>query len=357
MIIPVILSGGSGTRLWPLSTPEKPKQFLPLVTDKTLFQETLLRLNGIPELADPIVVCNEAHRFLVAEQLREIGAKAEAIVLEPEGRNTAPAIGVAAMLASGSVLASGSDPNLLVLPADHVIADIDALRCAIEKAVSAAESGKLVTFGIVPTRAETGYGYIERGDAESAWFTVERFVEKPDAGTAESYIDSGRFLWNSGMFVFGAAAFLSELERCAPEIFAACRSACGAATRDGVSVQLGSEFLESPADSIDYAVMEVTDRAAVVPLDAGWSDVGSWAALHEVLSNGEFGNVALGNVVADSCSGSLVRSSGRPVVAIGLRDAMVVETDEAVLIVARGQEQRVKEAVRLLRLERPAPKK
>jgi mannose-1-phosphate guanylyltransferase len=241
---------------------------------------------------------------------------------------------------------------LLVLPADHVITDVDALRVAIDKAVSAARSGKLVTFGIVPTRAETGYGYIERGDADNEWFTVERFVEKPDAPTAERYIETGRYLWNSGMFVFGAGSFLSELERLAPEIHSACRSASTAAARDGRLVQLGAEFLTSPADSIDYAVMEKTDRAAVVPLDAGWSDVGSWGALHEVLSNGEFGNVVQGNVVADTCSGSLIRSSGRPVVAIGLNDTMVVETDEAVLIVTRGEEQRVKQAVELLRAER-----
>jgi len=352
MIIPVILSGGSGTRLWPLSTPEKPKQFLALVTERTLFQETLLRLEGLSGLADPIIVCNEAHRSLVVEQLKEINATALAIVLEPEGRNTAPAIGVAAMIARGSDAVSaegdegsrekGSDPILLVLPADHVIADVPAFHAAVARAVTAAESGKLVTFGIVPTHPETGYGYIEQGAEAGDWSVVKRFVEKPDAETAERYVESGQFLWNSGMFVFGARSLLRELENFSPAIFSACQAAAtGISGTEGLSL-LGPEFLASPSDSIDYAVMEKTKQAAVVSLDAGWSDVGSWAALYDVLEKDGGGNALRGDVVLLDVKNCLVRSDLRKIALLGLDNVAVIESGDTLLIMSKDSSQSVK---------------
>lgn len=353
MMIPVVLSGGSGTRLWPLSTPSRPKQFLPLVTERTMFQETLLRLSGLSGLTDPIVVCNEAHRFLVAEQLREIEIRPSAIVLEPVGRNTAPAIAVAALIAEARAVADqaaepagaaqSEGPLLLVLPADHVIADAQKFRESVERAVLAARAGRLVTFGIVPTHAETGYGYIEQGDRAGDWSEVARFVEKPDLGTAEGYITSGRFLWNSGMFVFGVRTLLAELERFAPDILSACRTAVRDMRVDDDFARLSSAFAGSPSDSIDYAVMEKTDRAAVVPLDAGWSDVGSWAALHAASKADAEGNVLRGRVVARECRDSFIRASGRTIAAIGLDDIVIVETEDSVLIARKDQSQFVKE--------------
>lgn len=347
MIVPVILSGGAGTRLWPLSTPPKPKQFLPLVTDKTLFQETLLRLDGIEGLSEPIIVCNAAHRFLVAEQLRELGRSAQAIVLEPDGRNTAPAIGVAAALARAGAAMNGAtspeaDPTLLVLPADHVIADGDAFRAAVSVAVEAATAGRLVTFGIVPTGPETGYGYIEQSAAEGGWSAVARFVEKPDRGTAEAYVASGRFLWNSGMFVFSAAALEGELERHAPAIYRACREAAAGAEIDADFMRLGSEFLASPSDSIDYAVMEKTERAVVVPLAAGWSDVGSWSALYEVLDRDADGNAVRGNAALVDARDCLVVSPARRVALLGVDDIAVIDAGDAVLVMGKGRSQEVK---------------
>jgi mannose-1-phosphate guanylyltransferase/mannose-6-phosphate isomerase len=355
MIIPVILSGGSGTRLWPLSTPEKPKQFLALVNERTLFQETLLRLAGLPGLADPIVVCNESHRALVAGQLDEIGRSAQAIVLEPAGRNTAPAIAVAALMAAAGSDPKGSDPTdpggsdsfatdpvLLVLPADHVIADGAEFRAAVASAVNAAESGKLVTFGIVPTHAETGFGYIERGAVDGDWAEVKRFVEKPDAETANRYVESGRFLWNSGMFVFGIRSLVAELERFVPDILSACRAAVvGASVEDGCT-RLGPAFLESPSDSIDYAVMEKTDRAAVVPLDAGWSDVGSWAALYEALARDGNGNALRGEVVALDVNNSLVLGGLRKIALLGLDNVAVIESGDSLLVMSMDSSQDVK---------------
>lgn len=365
-IVPIILSGGSGTRLWPLSTAATPKQFLRLLGDKTLFQETVLRSRGLPGLADPIVVCNVAHRRLVAEQLDEIGVGAGAIVLEPAGRNTAPAIAVAALLAlrdRASALgsapetdsAAGADPVLLVLPADHVITDAAAFREAVGAAVGAARAGRLVTFGIVPAHPETGYGYIEQGDsdgdADGQWARVERFVEKPDRATAERYVDSGRYLWNSGMFVFGAGALLAELGRLAPEILAACEQALAGSSVEAGITRLGDAFLASPSDSIDYAVMEKTDRAAVVPLDAGWSDVGSWAALHDVLAKDGEGNALRGNVATLGVSGSLVIAGSRKIAVIGLDDVVVIESKDALLVVTKEASQRVKEAQAKLEAE------
>jgi mannose-1-phosphate guanylyltransferase/mannose-6-phosphate isomerase len=345
MIIPVILCGGSGTRLWPLSTPDRPKQFLPLVSERTLFQETLLRLAGLTGLGPPIVVCNAAHRMLVATQLRSIEMTAGTIVLEPEGRNTAPAIAVAALLSTGTESA-GRDPVLLVLPADHVIADGAAFRVAIEHAVAAAGTGRLVTFGIVPARPETGYGYIEQGegtDFAGGARSVARFVEKPDREAAERYLASGRFLWNSGMFVFGAGAFLAELAHWAPAMHAACVSSIATARRDADFTHLGSEFLACPAGSIDHAVMEKTSRAAVVPLDAGWSDVGSWSALYDVLAKNEDGNALRGDVTALGARDNLVISGSRGISLLGVDGLVVVDAGDRLLILRRDQSQRVRE--------------
>ena len=354
MIIPVILSGGSGTRLWPLSTPEKPKQFLPLVTDRTMFQETLLRLKGLPGLADPIIVCNEMHRFLVAEQLREIDATAQAIVLEPEGRNTAPAIGIAALLANAESTVNtgtkdGSGPTLLVLPADHVIADTAAFQAAVSSAVVAAENGRLVTFGIVPTHPETGYGYIEQGADEGYWSGVKQFVEKPDRATAEQYLAAGTYFWNSGMFAFSARSFLNELQQFNPDIVAACMRAVAEADSGGEFTRLGSSFLESPSDSIDYAVMERTSRAAVVPLDAGWNDIGSWSALFDVAEKGDQGSIERGDVVSVGGARNLVWSNARVVAAVGLEDIIVIETADEVLVLSRKNAQDIKKVVERMR--------
>jgi mannose-1-phosphate guanylyltransferase/mannose-6-phosphate isomerase len=349
-VIPVILSGGSGTRLWPLSSNERPKQFLPLVTGTSLFQDTLRRAAALGSaVTPPIVVCNEAHRSLVAEQAREIGSTPQAIVLEPAGRNTAPAVAVAAWLAQRS---GGDDALLLVLPADHVVLDTAAFVAAVDAAVEAAAAGYLVTFGIVPDKPETGYGYILRGAERGRWSLLDRFVEKPDRATAEHYVASGRYLWNSGMFVLSARVYLKELERHAPAIYAACREAAASADADRDVLRLGAAFLASPSDSIDYAVMEKTSHAAVVPFDAGWNDVGSWAALHDVLTKDARGNVLRGTVRTVDCEGSYVVSTDRLVAAIGLRDCVVVETPDAVLVVAKEHAQSVKQIVDALKAQK-----
>lgn len=343
-LIPVILSGGSGTRLWPLSRDARPKQFLPLVGVRSLFQQALLRTHGIAAAREPLVVCNEAHRFIVAEQLRELGVRPAAVVLEPVGRNTAPAVAVAALLALRSA-AAGTDPLLLVLPADHLVRDVAAFAAAVAAAVEAATAGRLVTFGVVPDRPETGYGYLLRGEQRGSWAELEKFVEKPDLATAEGYWVSGRYLWNSGMFVLGAGAYLRELERHAPAMLAACRAAVAGAAVDADFTRLGAAFAAGPSDSIDYAVMEKTDVAAVVPLDAGWSDVGSWSALYDVLDKDGAGNVAVGDAIVEQCRDTYVLASNRTVAAVGLRDVVVVETEDAVLVIARDAAQSVKRVV------------
>jgi mannose-1-phosphate guanylyltransferase/mannose-6-phosphate isomerase len=316
-ITPVILSGGSGTRLWPLSRELKPKQFLPLVTGNTMLQETVLRTASLQQDAQPpLIVCNDAHRFLVAEQMLEIGVEPEAIVLEPAGRNTAPAVAVAALLALRSA-PEDTDPLLLVLPADHVILESAAFAAAVDAAADAAGAGKLVTFGIVPDRPETGYGYILKGPAQGRHFALERFVEKPDPATAQSFVDSGRYLWNSGMFLFSARVYLDEL----------------------------ADFLGCPSDSIDYAVMEKTENAAVVPLEAGWSDVGSWATLRDVLGTNTQGNTIVGDVISQDCRGSYIASHSRLVAVVGVEDLVVIETDDVVMIAPIAQSQGVKRLV------------
>jgi len=344
-LTPVILSGGSGTRLWPLSRPERPKQLLPLVTARSLLQETLARLEGFKErLGAPIVVCNESHRFLVAEQLREQGIAPRAIVLEPEGRNTAPAAAVAAEVALARAGAH-DDEMLLVLPADHVILDSARFCAAVARGLGAAAAGRLVTFGIVPDRPETGYGYIGVGASHGDWSAVAEFVEKPDLEAVESYLASGRYLWNSGIFLFSARAYLGELARYAPAMLGPCERALDKASRDADFFRLGAEFLDCPSGSIDHVVMERTEHAAIVPLDVGWSDVGSWGALYEVLDKDVAGNVLRGDVIAEGCRGCYIISTGRRIAVIGLEDCVVVETEDAVLVVPRDYAQTVRALV------------
>ena len=345
-MIPVILSGGSGTRLWPLSRGLYPKQFLPLISGQTMLQETVSRLDGVAGIAAPLVVCNEDHRFIVAEQLRQLGIQSSTILLEPVGRNTAPAIAVAALTARGT----GEDPLLLVLAADHVIHDVPAFQAAIAIARQAAEQGALVTFGITPTAPETGYGYIRKSaqpPAQPGAYPIAQFVEKPDLATAEGYLASGEYFWNSGMFLFRASAFLAELARHAPDILAACQRAVNAEKCDLDFVRLDAEaFAACPANSIDYAVMEKTDKALMVPLDAGWNDVGSWSALWDVQDKDAAGNVIKGDVLAMDTRNSYVHSAdGRLVATVGLDDIVVVDTKDAVLVASRAQVQDVKKIV------------
>jgi len=350
MLIPVILSGGSGTRLWPLSRELYPKQLLPLTGARTMLQETAARLEGVTGVGAPIVVCNESHRFMVAEQLREMGVAAQAIILEPVGRNTAPAVAVAALVALAQ--RAESSPVLLVLPADHVIRDVEAFQAVVAQGRAAADAGQLVTFGIVPDRAETGYGYIRRAKGDGPVFPVAEFVEKPDYATAVRYVQSGEYYWNSGMFMFRASAFLAELKAQAPAILAACESAVAAASHDLDFTRLpAAEFAASPSDSIDYAVMEKTRSAVVVPLDAGWSDVGSWSALQDALPQDERGNVTAGDVIQEGAEGCYLHSTSRLIAAVGLKDHVVVETKDAVLVAPRDKVQDVKALVAQLKAQ------
>ena len=344
---PVLLSGGSGTRLWPLSREAYPKQFLPLAGEDTMLQATWERVAALAGAA-PIVVANEEHRFLVAEQLRQVGAPAPTILLEPVGRNTAPAIAAAALQA----LEAGEDPLLLVLPSDHVVADADAFRAAVRAAGDAAEGGALVTFGIVPDAPETGFGYIQAAPAgEGPVRRVARFVEKPDAATARGYVDAGGYYWNSGMFLFRASRYLVELERFRPDILAATRAAFAAARRDGDFVRLDREaFAACPSESIDYAVMERTDAAMVLPVDIGWNDVGSWSALWDVAQHDADGNATHGNVIAVDSRGSYAYAR-RLVALVGVDDLVVVETDDAVLVARKDRVQQVKDVVARLKAE------
>jgi mannose-1-phosphate guanylyltransferase / mannose-6-phosphate isomerase len=350
MLTPVILSGGAGTRLWPLSRELYPKQLLPLIGGSTMLQDTAARVSGFGA-AHPIVICNEEHRFLVAEQLRSAGYAAQAILLEPVGRNTAPAIALAALAAS-----AGGQPDamLLVLPADHVIRDVPRFHAAIALALPAADAGQMVTFGVVPKSPETGYGYIRRGAAQtgdaSGTFKIAAFVEKPDAERAREFLSSGDYLWNSGMFLFRASRYLEELERHAPDIAAACRLAYAGARRDLDFTRIDTgAFQACRSDSIDYAVMEKAANSAVVPLDAGWSDVGSWSALHAALTGDAQRNVTRGDVVIEGCEGSYFHAESRLVAAIGLKDHVVVETKDAVLVAPLSDVQHVKALVKRIK--------
>ena len=340
-MIPVILSGGSGTRLWPLSRGQYPKQFLPLVSNHTMVQETLLRLAGLEGIKAPIAVCNENHRFMMAEQLLEIGARPAAIILEPMGKNTAPAVTMAALSAVSE------DDILLILPADHVIGDLVAFHKAIEQAKIQAQQGYLVTFGIVPEQPETGYGYIKRDMVQhGSAFGVAAFVEKPDAETAKQYVNSGDYYWNSGMFAFKAGVFLSELDKFNPEMLGICRQALAAAKVDLDFVRLDKNlFATCPADSIDYAVMEKTDKVVVIPLDAGWNDVGSWSALWDVTNKDANGNAICGDVLTVDSHNSFIHAQNKLVAVIGVHDLVVVETADAVMISPKDRVQEVKQIV------------
>ncbi len=350
MIIPVILAGGSGTRLWPLSRKLYPKQLLPLVDDRTLVQNTILRLQGLDEIADPIIICNEEHRFIIAEQMRAMGVSPAAIVLEPVGRNTAPAVAVAALLAESL----DPDAVLLVLPADHLIGDPGQFHAAVRQAATHAAAGHLATFGIVPSAPETGYGYILQGPAlgESSARTIERFVEKPDLATAESYVASRQYFWNSGMFVFRGDAVLTELGRFAPAIVESCRKALELAGRDLDFLRLDRDaFAACPEDSVDYAVMEQTDRGVMIPLSCDWNDLGSWDALWQAGGKDEDGNVTRGDVVLCDVHNSYLHAETRLLAAVGLQNHIVVETSDAVLISPRDRVQEVKKIVDKLKAE------
>lgn len=344
-MIPVVLSGGSGTRLWPLSRTMFPKQFHALGSETSLLQQTLSRLEGLPGIAAPLIVCNHEHRFMVAEQLRAGGSAWSDILLEPVARNTAPASAVAALRA----LQLGDDPLLLVLPSDHLIADTAAFHKAVGIARQAAQAGCLVTFGIVPSQPETGFGYIHIGDACShapEARSVVRFVEKPVLADAKDYVESGDYVWNSGMFVFRASVLLEELQQHAPGVLASARAALEASERDFDFCRLGAdEFASCPDRSIDYAVMELTQRAAVVPLDAGWSDVGAWSALWEVLDKDAAGNVLRGNVLAEDSSNNLAFANKRLVAMLGVDDLVVVDTADALLVTRRDRSQDIKKLV------------
>ena len=356
-LILVILAGGSGTRLWPLSRELHPKQLLPLVGPQTMLQATVQRFAGL-EAATPIIICNHNHRFMVAEQLREIGQNHCPIILEPAGRNTAPATAVAALEA----MAGGNDPLLLILPADHVIQGVDKFLTAVQSGMPFAETGNLITFGIVPDKPETGYGYIRKGlqklpndNAQRAGtlpFTVAQFVEKPGQATAEEYLKTGNYLWNSGMFLFKASRYLEELKKWAPEMLQCCQKSYTEKQTDMDFIRLNEQaFNQCPADSIDYAIMEKTSDALVIPIDCGWNDVGSWSALWEFGEHDQDGNILHGNVMTHNVKNSYLHSTYRLIAAVGLADHVVVDTADAVLVAHKDQVQDVKAIVQRLKAE------
>ncbi len=355
MIYPIILSGGSGTRLWPLSREHYPKQLLPLLSDKTLLQEATTRADGIADLAAPLFVCNEAHRFLVAEQAREVGKTPLGIMLEPSGRNTAPALTLAALAVKDQ-----GDAVLLVMPADHHIPNTKAFQASVELAIPLAEEGRLVTFGVTPTTPETGYGYIKCGKpieverqsstSRGTAHAIAAFVEKPDIDTARRYLHAGDYLWNSGIFMMRPDVWLEELKQFQPEIIEACKKAYAEGERDGDFFRVHKKsFLSCPNNSIDYAVMEKTSKAAVVALDAGWSDVGSWSSFWDAAPQDNQNNVVLGDAHVHDTTNTLVISKHRLVATVGLNDTVVVETPDAVLVAHKDKAQDVKEIVDWLR--------
>ncbi|MCO6427483.1 mannose-1-phosphate guanylyltransferase/mannose-6-phosphate isomerase [Nitrosomonas communis] len=360
-LIPVVLSGGSGTRLWPLSRERYPKQLLSLVNKDSLLQATVRRLDGLTDvrIQAPMIVCNEEYRFIIAEQLRLI-EKECSILLEPAGRNTAPALTLAALAA----IRDGSDPILLVMPSDHVIVDIPVFQASVCKGMVLAEEGAMVTFGITPDAPETGYGYIQSGDAleEYGAFRIARFVEKPDLITAQAYLDDSSYLWNSGIFMMRASVWLSAIEQCHPDILAACRAAWDQGSVDGDFLHVNKmAFLLCPSDSIDYAVMErLTENrnmlppGIVIPLAAGWSDVGAWDSLWQVLPKDEAGNVARGDVLLHECQNTLVISENRLVACVGIDDLAVIETADAILVAHKDRTQDVKKIVDTLKLSERA---
>ncbi|MGH8529195.1 MAG: mannose-1-phosphate guanylyltransferase/mannose-6-phosphate isomerase [Nevskiales bacterium] len=345
-LIPVILAGGVGTRLWPLSRELYPKQLLQLAGAESLLQQTLLRLDGL-ETASPLVVCGEGHRFIVAEQLRVLGRQRPRLILEPVGRNTAPAIALAALAA----LEQGGDRILLVLPSDHVVAQPQTLHAVVQRALPAARAGALVTFGIPPRSPATGYGYIQAGDPDlgSGLFRIHRFVEKPALARAQEFLADGGYYWNSGMFMFTAEAYVRELGAHAPALLAGAEAAYRAATADQDFLRIGANYADCPADSIDYAVMEKTRHAMVAPLDAGWSDLGTWEAVAEHAPKDSAGNVLHGDVVASDCRDSLIWAEHRLVAAVKLSGHVVIETADAVLIAPKSESQQVKKLVEMLK--------
>ncbi len=346
-LLPVILAGGSGTRLWPLSRKHYAKQYLAIGGEQTMLQETVERLGDLSHLP-PLLICNEDTRFLAAEQMRQIGRTDASILLEPAGRNTAPAIALGALEA----VADGGDPVLLVMPADHKISNEAAFIEAVQTGLDLAASGKLVTFGITPTHPETGYGYIRGGTAVATAFKVDAFVEKPDANTAEEYIQAGGYYWNSGIFMFRASRYLEELEKFRPDILKACQDAFAGKQADLDFLRFDKElFLACPEDSIDYAVMEKTDASVVVPLDAGWSDIGSWAALWEVSPKDAEGNCSIGDVVSLNGSGNYINASSRLVTAVGCENMVIIETKDAVFVSPKDRVQDVKTLVTRLKSE------
>jgi len=355
-LIPVILSGGSGTRLWPLSRQQYPKQLLPLVNRYSLLQETVRRLDGLEDIAvqSSIIVSNEEYRFVIAEQLRVLG-KTGKIILEPYGRNTAPALTIATLAA----MQDSDDPVLLVMPSDHVITDISAFQAIIHKGMTLAESDMLVTFGITPNAPETGYGYIQYGTAlhEPGTFRIARFVEKPDLATAQNYLEEGSYLWNSGMFMMRASIWLTAIDTCRRDILEACRAAWQSGSIDGDFHRIDkTAFAACPSDSIDYAVMETLSArpdmlppGAIIPLSAGWSDIGAWDALWRTLQKDESGNVVRGDVLLHACHDTLAFSEHRLVACIGVENVVIVETSDAVLVAHQDKTQEVKHIVDILK--------
>ncbi len=348
------MSGGSGSRLWPQCRSLYPKQFLPLVNEQTMLQNTVSRLDGLNSVSAPLVIANEEHRFLVAEQIRQMGQQASAIILEPVGRNTAPAVALAALKAK--VISDEKEPLLLVLAADHVIKDVGAFHQAVEAALPAARDGKLVTFGIVPTHPETGYGYIKASKElignSGQVSLVENFVEKPDLKTAQAYLTSGDYYWNSGMFLFKASRYLEELKKFRPDILEACEKAIAVQNADLDFVRLDeAAFTACPDESIDYAVMEKTTDAVVVPLDAGWSDVGSWTSLADICEKDESGNSVQGDVLLQDTRNTYVRSEKKLIATVGVDDLVITESDDAILVAHKDRVQDVKKIVDRLKAE------
>lgn len=352
-MIPVVLCGGVGSRLWPLSRGMYPKQLLPLAHEKwTMLQQTLQRTTGIADAAAPTIVCNEEHRFMVGEQVQQLAIENASILLEPEGRNTAPAIALAAFHALQNTSGSkNQDPALLVMPADHVITDQDAFLQSVLKASEYADSGHLVTFGITPRVPETGYGYIKAGsDLGGGAYPVAEFKEKPSQDLAKQYIASGNYYWNGGIFMFRASVFLTELKKFAPAIYAACEQAIAGAERDLDFLRIdAARFAVSPSDSIDYAVMEKTEKAVVVPLDAGWNDLGSWSALWDVSEKDQSGNAIQGDVLVHDTNNSHIYSETKLVAAVGVENMVIVETDDAVMVAPKSRSQQVKGIVQQLK--------